>query len=220
MNIFLVLVVLLIGKILYAKESLSLINEDYIRNYLTHEAPYYASHGASDNYLGAGLLYYALAYSQKAKVCVCLGSGGGFVPRVMCQSQRDLHLTDAITILVDGNIGNWGRPLWLSPDSFFRTNFPEIKIILDTTHHAAMTWDKDLRINYLHIDADHSLEGSWQDFIDYLPLMAPYGIITFHDTQGLLPCAKTVDRIIKKGFEVVNFKEFGAGVAIIHLGKN
>ncbi len=202
---------------LYAEQA-SLLNKEYIQNYLTHEAAWKDSHGASDGYLGAGLLYYSLVYAKKAQICVCLGSGGGFVPRIMCQAQRDLKLSKAKTILVDANIGSWGRPQWLENDSFFRKNFPEIMILTNTTHQVAMEWNRKVCIDYLHIDADHSYEGSLQDFIDYLPLMSPQGIITFHDTNGTLPCAKVIKEIRKRGFEAIDFKELGAGVALIHLG--
>lgn len=197
-----------------------LINRKFIQDFLTKEAPWERSHGAEGDYLGCGLMYFSFVYSSKARVCVCLGSGGGFVPRILRQAQRELRLPYSKTYLIDGDMGPWGRPRWLSEDSFFRKNYPEIEIIIDTTHNVAMGWDPNIPIDYLHIDADHSEEGSWQDFIDYLPLMKENGIITFHDTNGNLPCWKIAERIQQLGFEVVNFKELWAGVAVIHLGKN
>lgn len=193
-----------------------LINRKYIRDYLTYEAAWADSHGASDEYLGAGMLYYALAYMRKAELFVCLGSGGGFVPRVVRQAQRDLELKNSRTILVDANIGNFGRPMWIESDHFFRRKFPEIEIIIEQTIIAAKM-NPDWKIDYLHIDADHSYEGAYRDFFTYLPLMNKKGIITFHDTNGDLPCAKLIKVLKKQGFEVVNFKGFGAGVAIIYL---
>lgn len=61
----------------------ALISTDYIRNFLTHEAAWADSHNGRGDYLGTGMFYYALAYMKKAKLCICLGSGGGFVPRIM-----------------------------------------------------------------------------------------------------------------------------------------
>lgn len=201
-------------------ESHSLIDKDYIKNYLTKDAAWADSHGADGDYLGTAMLYYALCYIQKAKLCVCLGSGGGFVPRVMRQAQRDLGIEGSKTILIDGNIGNWGTPCWLEPDSFFKKHFPEIEIIVDTTHNVAMNQAQNWRINYLHIDADHSLQGALQDFIDYAPFMASNGIITFHDTEGWLPCTKVLAIVESLGYKVVNFNTLGAGVAIIYLGSS
>ncbi|AFM39683.1 hypothetical protein Desaci_0621 [Desulfosporosinus acidiphilus SJ4] len=40
-----------------------------------------------------------------------------------------------------------------------------------------------LQINMLFIDADHSKEAVIQDFRDYLPFVAPHGLILLHDTH-------------------------------------
>ncbi len=196
-------------------KNFTLINKKYISNFLNKDAPWSGSHGAENNYLGAGLLYYCLAYMQQARLCVCLGSGGGFVPRVMRQAQRDLDISLSKTVLVDANIGDYGRPQWLSPDSFFNKEFPDIEIILKKTHDVALNEGKGWQIDYLHIDADHSFEGALQDFRDYLPLMAANGVITIHDTDGSLPCSKVIDVVIEEGFEVVNLRHLGAGIAIV-----
>lgn len=60
-----------------------LLNHTYVRDFLTHEATWRGMHGASKENLGAGMLYYVLAYAAQAKLCVCLGSGDGFVPRIL-----------------------------------------------------------------------------------------------------------------------------------------
>ena len=83
---------------------MSLVDKNFIKTHLTVADPWSASHGsaADSEDLSAGILYYALAYSLRATTCVCLGSGGGFVPRMMRQAQRDLDLGDSRTILIDG----------------------------------------------------------------------------------------------------------------------
>ena len=40
--------------------------------------------------MGAGMMYFSLVYYMKARNCVCLGSGGGFVPRIMSQARLEL----------------------------------------------------------------------------------------------------------------------------------
>ncbi len=194
----------------------SLVNCKYIREYLTHEAAWADSHAAEDDNLGAGMLYYALAYMQKATFCVCLGSGGGFVPRMMRQAQRDLKLENARTLLVDGNKGDFGRPQWLSEEHFFKQAFPDIEIWIQDTYEASLLLQKG-QIDYLHIDADHSFEGVCRDFLNFLPLMKRGGVITFHDTGGGLPCAQIVPFLKKQGYEIINFPELGAGVAILSV---
>jgi hypothetical protein len=202
----------------FSTESSNLLNHELIEKNFT-DNHWSQSHGASKEFLGSGILYYAIPYMNRSKICVCLGSGGGFVPSLMRQAQRDLRLTESKTYLIDGNQGNYGRPNWLHADSKFRVTFPEITILIDSTANAAKKWDRSIKIDYLHIDADHSFKGSKKDFFDYLPLMADRGVITFHDTKkDFLPCAKTIDVIKNQGFEVVNFSTIGTGIAIINLG--
>src|SRR5262249_36649123 len=128
---------------------------DFIHSGLARTA-YSWSHGAdSGSYIGSGLLYFAIPYMLKAKTCVCIGSGGGFVPRLMHQAQFEAHVKDARTILVDADRGNDGRPDYMEEDSFLRTHFPKIEIIKRTsTDYAAEAEKSGLRIDYLHIDGD------------------------------------------------------------------
>jgi hypothetical protein len=191
-----------------------LLEQAAIKQLLT-QSHYAELHGAATEYLGPALLYYMLVYAAKAQLCVCLGSGDGFVPRLMRQAQRDLALTNARTILVDGNCGEWGRPTWLSPQSFFRQQYPDIEIISATTAHVAREHVQNWSINYLHIDADRSTEGALQDFLDYLPAMAHPSIITLHDTAPGRPCFDTLTRIRQTGYDAVNIESFGTGVALI-----
>lgn len=176
----------------------SLLHSDFIRSTLTASDPWCASHGAGpdSSELGAGILYYALAYAHRARTCVCLGSGGGFVPRLMRQAQRDLGLADARTYLVDG-AGSvtepgreiWGRPDWLAEDSPFRRNYPEIELRLQLTADAFHEYFEPSRvaIDYLHIDADHHYEGAKLDWDLYSTLVGPAGVITLHDTVNFRP---------------------------------
>ena len=99
-----------------------LINEAYVEKYLTSEAHWHRSHAASQGFLGGGMLYYGFAYALRARMCVCLGSGGGFVPRVLRQAQRDMGLPRSHTILVDANLreAGWGKPRWLPKGSMLR----------------------------------------------------------------------------------------------------
>ena len=98
---------------------MSLIHKDFIRSTLTASDPWCQSHGAEENstFLGAGMLYYALCYAMQCKTCVCLGSGGGFVPRMMRQAQRDLGLPESRTILVDGTpyVSDTKKNIWGEP---------------------------------------------------------------------------------------------------------
>ena len=173
------------------------------------------------------MIYYAIVYAMKPKTCVCLGSGGGFVPRMMRQAQRDLAIPDSRTILVDGTLqvdkekkDVWGEPCWLPEDSVFRTNYPEIEIILKLTENA---FNEDFvpnntRVDYLHIDADHHYEGVKLDWDLFRTLVPDEGIITLHDTVNYRePCGvyQLMEEIRAEGvYDLVNIP-VSYGTAIV-----
>ena len=207
----------------------SLINKEFIKSHLTADDPWCRTHGSGDGAedLGAGLLYYALAYAFKSQVCVCLGSGGGFVPRLMRQAQRDLGLEGSRTILVDGSEkveqgkkDIWGSPHWFPADSLFRANYAEIQIVAELTEQAYHDFfvPQDIRIDYLHIDADHHYEGVRLDWDLYSTLVKEQGIITLHDTVNYRkPCGVylLMDEIRDAGqYEMINFP-ISYGTAIL-----
>jgi hypothetical protein len=200
-----------------------LLDSALIESMLTREAPWCDSHGAQDTYVGAGLLYYTLAYTMRAEVAVCLGSGGGFVPRLMRQAQRDAGIADtARTILVDGDVpdAGWGSPHWLEPESFFRVNYPDVELVLSRTSEAAeLLAGQDVRIDYLHIDADHSFEGCLEDFTTYRPLLHVGSLVTLHDTN--FPQAGVKDVLehlrARADCELVDLVEAGMGTALLRI---
>ena len=191
-----------------------LFNLDYIKKYLTNNqhkktdvngnenvqytpVPYRWAHGATDNSLGDGLLVYSLIHFMRAKICVCLGSGGGFIPRIMTQARQDLHAAGIFegddgmswgdigtTFVVDADNEVGGKVDWLDKDSFFREKFCP-RIINDTTENAYYNFfvKEDIKIDYLHIDAGHSYDDVKKDFNLYSKILSPNGIISLHDTD-------------------------------------
>lgn len=159
--------------------------------------PYRWTHGATDYHLGDGLLIYSIIQYIRAKVCVCLGSGGGFIPRIMTQARIDLHDSGifegnrdynwgdiGVTYVVDAANGVGGNVDWLEENSFFRKNFYP-RIINDTTENAFHNHfvKEDIKIDYLHIDAGHSFEDVKRDFELYKSIISQHGIISIHDTD-------------------------------------
>lgn len=213
-----------------------MLNIPFIRSKLTADDPWCTSHGAGKDSadLGAGILYYGLAYAMKARTCVCLGSGGGFVPRLMRQAQRDLELETSRTILVDGAeavAGErkqiWGSPDWLSENSTFRRNYPDVEIMLKLTEDAFHEdfASSGIAIDYLHIDADHHYDGVKKDWKLYRQLVPDAGVITLHDTTNYRePCGvpQLVDEIRQGGeYEVVNLPiAYGTAIVKRILGKD
>jgi len=206
-----------------------LVNQAFAAAELTGPDAWCASHGAKPHAeeLGAGMLYYALTYSLRAAVCVCLGSGGGFVPRMMRQAQRDLSLEPSRTILVDGADAVapekreiWGSPSWIAEDSWFRTRFPEIELVLSLTEtaHKDFFVANGISIDYLHIDGDHHYEGVRLDFDLFAPLVRDDGVITLHDTGNYRePCGvpQLVDELRRDGaYDLVHFP-IAYGTAVV-----
>jgi hypothetical protein len=200
--------------------SAGLVNRSFAASELTGPDSWCASHGATPgtDELGAGMLYYALTYSLRASVCVCLGSGGGFVPRMMRQAQRDLGLEPSRTILVDGadtvprqKREIWGSPSWVAEDSWFRKQFPDVEIVVSLTKraHEEFFVPNGIEIDYLHIDADHHYEGVRLDFELFAPLVRDDGVITLHDSVNYRePCGvpQLVDDLRRDGvYAVVDF---------------
>ncbi len=187
---------------------MDLFNKEYIKQYLTNNhtidengnmilepIKYRWSHGATDLHLGDGLLIYSLIMFNRAKVCVCIGSGGGFIPRLMTQARRDLWEQGIFegdnssewgdigtTIIVDAANSVGGFTDWTNENSFLRQHFSP-QVILETSERAFYDYfvRQDIKIDYLHIDGDHSYEGVKKDFELYSTIMSENAIITIHD---------------------------------------
>jgi len=178
-----------------------LVNKEYIRKFLTNNdtkpVPYRWTHGATDEHLGDGLLIYSIIQLMRAKICVCLGSGGGFIPRIMTQARVDLYDTGifegdrdynwgdiGVTYVVDAANKIGGNVDWLEDDSFLRKTFYP-RVINETTEKAYKNFfvKEDIKIDYLHIDAGHTYKDIKRDFNQYSKLLSKNGIISIHDTD-------------------------------------
>jgi hypothetical protein len=186
-----------------------ILNKDFIKSFITNNqvlvdkkivlkpVAYRWTHGATDLHMGDGLLIYSIIQYMRAKTCVCLGSGGGFIPRIMTQARVDLHDAEIFkgdkdynwgdigaTFIVDAanNIG--GEVDWLDEGSFLRKIFSP-RILNTTTKEAYYNFfvKEDIKIDYLHIDAGHSYEDIKQDFELYSNLLSEHGVISIHDTD-------------------------------------
>ena len=175
---------------------MSILNRGYIydsitRNQDSGSVSYRWTHGANDTYMGAGIFYYAVPYFLKAQVCVCLGSGGGYVPRLMVDCVHELNETQMYgegkfgeVYVVDATNGVNGEVDWAELGSYLRGKFNP-RFINSTTEDAFYNFfvKRDVKIDYLHIDADQTYEGCKRDFKLYSTLMRDNGIISIHDTD-------------------------------------
>ncbi len=172
---------------------MSILNRGWVYDSITRNedsgsVSYRWTHGANDTYLGAGIFYYSIPYFLKSNVCVCLGSGGGYVPRLMTDAIWELQETDMIEMgevyVVDATNSVNGEVDWSDSDSYLREKFNP-RFLNTTTEDAFYNFfvKRDIKIDYLHIDADHTYEGVKKDFELYSTLMNENGIISIHDTD-------------------------------------
>ena len=170
----------------------TILNHEYIKDEITtnqgKEFRYRWSHGATNNHMGDGIIAYSMMYFFKPKVSVCLGSGGGFIPRIMSAANQDLkeegfNKNNSEVFLIDAFNGVNGEPDW-DENSFFPSAF-RINVLKTTTEKAYYEYfiKRDIKIDMLWIDADHTFEGVKKDFDLYSEIMSDNGIIMIHDTD-------------------------------------
>lgn len=180
----------------------TILNQEFIENNITtnngEDVPYLWTHGGTKFHMGDGMLIYSLIQHMRSKVCVCIGSGGGFIPRIMTQARIDLHKQKifegnpdynwgdiGVTYLVDACNGIGGPNDVDDENSFFRSNFHPrfIKSTSEDAYHDFFV-RQDIKIDFLYIDGDHSYEGVKKDFELYSNLLTDNGIIVIHDTDS------------------------------------
>jgi glycosyltransferase involved in cell wall biosynthesis/SAM-dependent methyltransferase/predicted O-methyltransferase YrrM len=136
---------------------------------------------------------------------------------------------DAQLLAIDtkpvGRFGDW------SPFSIVRKSFAvglqHITLLMGSDSHEDTTWRRIVvlldgrAIDFLFIDGDHSYDGVWQDFKMYSSLVAPGGLIAFHDisqnpaewTKGVAQFWREFTRAHETEEFVVNDEPgFGIGV--------
>jgi hypothetical protein len=177
-------------------------NQDFIKERITtnngEPVPYRWTHGATEEHLGDGLIVYSLIQHMRAKNCVCIGSGGGYIPRIITQARLDLHKQGifegndnlswgdiGVTYLVDACNGVGGPNDLEDENSYYRHTFYP-RLIKSTSEEAYYNFFvmQDIKIDFLFIDGDHSYEGVKKDFELYSTLLSDKGIIVIHDTDS------------------------------------
>jgi hypothetical protein len=164
--------------------------------------------------MGDGIIVYSLIQHMRSKVCVCIGSGGGFIPRIMTQARLDLYkqkIFEGDNDLNWGNIGatylvdacnGVGGPNDIDDEtSFYRTNFYP-RFIKSTSVDAYYDFfvRQDIKIDLLWIDGDHSYEGVKTDFELYSNILSEHGIIVIHDTDPTYEETLIVSEDAKKDY--------------------
>lgn len=176
-------------------------NQDFITGNITSNAgepvPYRWTHGATTEHMGDGLIVYSIVQHMRAKTCVCIGSGGGYIPRIITQARLDLHKQGifegnpdinwgdiGVTYIVDACNGIGGPNDLENEESYYHKQF-QPRLIKSTSEDAYYNFFvlQDIKIDFLFIDGDHSYEGVKKDFDLYSTLLSDKGIIILHDTD-------------------------------------
>ncbi len=197
-------------------------NNDYIKNNITNNGnepvPYRWTHGATDLHMGDGIVVYSMIQHMRAKNCVCIGSGGGYIPRIITQARLDLHQQGIFegdrdynwgdigaTYVVDACNGIGGPNDLENEDSFYRTHFYP-RFIKSTSEEAYYNFfvRQDIKIDFLFIDGDHSYEGVKLDFDLYSTILSDNGIIIIHDTDEKYEETLIVSEDSKKDYHKFN----------------
>lgn len=176
-------------------------NQSFIKKFITNNldkpVPFRWSHGATDDHIGDGLVVYSIIQHMRFKNCVCIGSGGGYIPRIMTQARIDLHDQGIFEGNKDYNWGDIGTTYVVDPcngvggpsdlddeNSFYRLNFFP-RFIKETSEEAYYNFFvlQNIKIDILFIDGDHSYNGVKKDFELYSNILTDKGIIIIHDTD-------------------------------------
>lgn len=177
-------------------------NQNYIENNITTDGgdklPFLWTHGATMKHMGDGIIVYSLIQHMRYKNCVCIGSGGGYIPRIMTQARVDLFDQGIFEGNRDYNWGDIGSTYIVDPcngiggqsgindmKGFYQTNFWP-RFIKETSERAYYDFfvREDIKIDLLFIDGDHSYEGVKLDFELYSKILNPNGLILIHDTDS------------------------------------
>jgi predicted O-methyltransferase YrrM len=176
---------------------------------------------------------YGLARSLKPKVCVEIGSargksacavglalrrnGGGKLYAIDPHSPTDWNDTHSVDTLalMQAHLERAGAAGY-------------VEIVRKTSGEAAKGWDK--KIDLIFIDGDHSYEGVKADWDLFLPHMAEFGVVVFHDTiWDLRPDPKLsradmgvprfVDELRAAGYPVITLDQnFGVSLVQPRIG--
>ena len=176
-------------------------NQTFIEKFITTnngvDVPFRWTHGATSKHMGDGLLVYSIIQHMRAKTCLCIGSGGGYIPRIMTQARldlweqgifdgdKDMNWGDiGVTYVIDACNGVGGNTDLEDESSFYRKHFYP-RFIKETSERAYYDFfvKQDIKIDVLFIDGDHSYEGVKLDFELYSKLLNDTGVIFIHDTD-------------------------------------
>jgi predicted O-methyltransferase YrrM len=176
---------------------------------------------------GEAALLERLATGRRRVVEVGVYEGSSAV--VLCRvlgPDAELHLIDPFGHHPDALRPGWGATEAATKRVVARAardGGPEVTWHVALSVDVANAWDRDA-VDLVFIDGDHSEAGVAADWAAWGPLVAPGGVVMFHDARdgrpggvGLPGPTAVVDRLVRaaEGWEVVD--EVDAAVAVRRL---
>lgn len=217
-----------IAKIKTPLEEKSLVNTRVVSEY--SNLKYADSHiyGCTQGggFAGGGMLYYGIVSANLPKVAVVIGSGAGFVPRIVAQAQRDSEdlSPDSITYFIDADIDitsfDSGQNYGAADLVNVRLDKNLFMMKMRSSYAAQLFKNENIKIDYLHIDGDHSVKGIVEDWKYFYRLLSKDAVITFHDLNSVRDVEIALKQIkqISPTIEYIVFNNAGVGVVVAQLG--
>jgi predicted O-methyltransferase YrrM len=143
------------------------------------------SQRTEDLNLGLGWLYYALGRIVRPRRAVVIGSYRGFVPLVFGKALSD-NLETGEIIFIDPSLAD---NFWKDGDTvrkyFHSFGVDNIRHFLMTTQEFVVTeaYHTLGEVGLVFIDGYHSEEQARFDYLAFEKLLAPRGVVLFHDSM-------------------------------------
>jgi predicted O-methyltransferase YrrM len=128
---------------------------------------------------------YDLVRFLHPKTIVELGTHCGASFFSFCQAIKDAgmdsqcHAVD--TWQGDPHTGGYAEDIYQTVAQISASQFPGMANLIRSTFDEAVHLFSDDSIDLLHIDGYHTLQAVSHDYSTWLPKLAPYGVVLFHD---------------------------------------
>ena len=139
----------------------------------------------ADRNLGLGWVYYGLARSSRPKLTVVIGSYRGFVPLILGKAMSDNSEGGRVIFIDPSFVDDFWKDAEAVRAHFEHFSVTNVEHYLMTTQDFVKTETyRNLgEVGMLFVDGYHSEEQARFDYETFEPLLAPRGLVLFHDTR-------------------------------------